>query len=74
MQRGRAVTVVVIGGGVVGLCAAVSAADRGLPVVLLERDALGSGASHGNAGWVFPSHSQPLPAPGGRGIPPRPSS
>jgi D-amino-acid dehydrogenase len=54
----------VIGGGVIGVCAAHSLAERGVAVGLVERDEIASGASHGNAGWIFPSHSLPIPRPG----------
>ncbi|MFH8495932.1 NAD(P)/FAD-dependent oxidoreductase [Streptomyces coeruleorubidus] len=56
--------VVVVGGGVVGLCTAYYLAAAGLPVEVVERRRLGSGASRGNAGWVCLSHSTPVPAPG----------
>ncbi|MGI5423156.1 NAD(P)/FAD-dependent oxidoreductase [Streptomyces sp. CA-179760] len=56
--------VVVVGGGVVGLCTAYYLAAAGLPVEVVERGGLGSGASRGNAGWVCLSHSTPVPAPG----------
>lgn len=56
--------VVVVGGGVVGLCTAYYLAAAGLEVEVVERRALGSGASRGNAGWVCLSHSTPVPAPG----------
>ncbi|WP_240436804.1 NAD(P)/FAD-dependent oxidoreductase [Streptomyces sporangiiformans] len=56
--------VVVVGGGVVGLCAAYYLAAAGLPVEVVERRALGSGVSRGNVGWVCLSHSTPVPAPG----------
>jgi D-amino-acid dehydrogenase len=56
--------VVVIGGGVIGVCAAYFLAERGASVTLLEKGEICSGASYGNAGWVFPSHSTPIPAPG----------
>ncbi|MEW2394950.1 FAD-dependent oxidoreductase [Streptomyces sp. NPDC046862] len=56
--------VVVVGGGVVGLCTAYYLARSGLTVEVVERRALGSGASRGNAGWVCLSHSTPVPAPG----------
>jgi D-amino-acid dehydrogenase len=52
--------VVVVGAGAVGLCCACALAERGLRVVVLERDRPGAGASWGNAGWVVPSHSVPL--------------
>ncbi|MEV5716917.1 FAD-dependent oxidoreductase [Amycolatopsis mediterranei] len=56
--------VVVVGGGVVGLCVAHYLASADVPVSVAERSALGSGASWGNAGWVCLSHSAPVPAPG----------
>jgi len=56
--------VVVVGGGVVGLCTAYYLARAGFPVEVVERRGLGSGASRGNAGWVCLSHSTPVPAPG----------
>ncbi|GHE35624.1 NAD(P)/FAD-dependent oxidoreductase [Streptomyces capitiformicae] len=56
--------VVVIGGGVVGLCTAYYLAAAGMPVEVVERRGLGSGVSRGNAGWVCLSHSTPVPAPG----------
>jgi D-amino-acid dehydrogenase len=58
------VRVVVIGGGVVGLCCAYELSRAGAEVVVLERGEVGSGASLGNTGWVCPSFSYPLPAPG----------
>lgn len=56
--------VVVVGGGVVGLCTAYYLASAGLAVEVVERRAMGSGASRGNAGWVCLSHSTPVPSPG----------
>jgi glycine/D-amino acid oxidase-like deaminating enzyme len=56
--------VIVVGGGVVGLCVAWYLAAAGVPVEVLERAAVGSGASWGNAGWVCRSHSAPIAAPG----------
>lgn len=56
--------VLVVGGGVIGVCTAYSLAQRGIGVRLVERGEICSGCSHGNAGWLFPSHSMPLPAPG----------
>ncbi len=56
--------VVVIGGGVVGVSTAFFLRERGASVTLLERGGLAAGASYGNAGWIFPSHSIPLPGPG----------
>lgn len=54
----------VVGGGVVGLAAAVELAEAGLAVTLLERTRIGAGASPGNCGLLTPSHSLPLTQPG----------
>lgn len=46
------VDVVVVGGGIIGCAAAAIMADRGARVVLVEREAIGSGASGRNLGAV----------------------
>jgi D-amino-acid dehydrogenase len=56
--------VAVVGGGVIGLACAWYLRQGGAEVVVLERDAVGMAASRGNAGWVTPGLSNPLPAPG----------
>jgi D-amino-acid dehydrogenase len=56
--------VVVIGGGLIGLCTAHYLREAGREVILLERDRVGSGASRGNMGEVCPAMCLPLPAPG----------
>lgn len=56
--------VVVVGAGAVGLAAAHYLAQAGVPVEVVDRGGIGSGASWGNAGWVCASHSAPIPAPG----------
>ncbi len=55
--------VVVIGGGVIGVCCAYFLAKRGARVTLLERDSIGHGASYGNAGAIAPGHG-PMNKPG----------
>ena len=62
-------SVLIIGGGVVGLCTAYACARSGLQVPVLEREAPGHlGCSWGNAGMVVPSHFIPLAAPGMVGL------
>ncbi|WP_323747598.1 NAD(P)/FAD-dependent oxidoreductase [Catenulispora rubra] len=56
--------IVVVGGGVIGMCTAYYLAGAGVPVEVVERQGIGSGASWGNAGWVCMSHSAPVPSPG----------
>jgi Glycine/D-amino acid oxidases (deaminating) len=58
------VRIIVIGGGAVGLCVAEALVSRGAEVIVLERDRCGAGASAGNAGWITPSLSIPVPGPG----------
>jgi len=57
-------TVVVVGGGIIGLCAAVALRDRGLEVTILDAGQPGEGASARNCGWITPLHSVPMPGPG----------
>jgi D-amino-acid dehydrogenase len=57
-------SVAVVGGGVVGLACAWELRRSGADVVVLERGTVGSGASGGNTGWIVPSMTSPLPAPG----------
>ncbi len=64
-------SVVVVGGGVIGLASAYYLAKSGRKVTVIERDpSLLSGGSAGNAGMVVPSHFIPLAAPGviGQGL------
>jgi D-amino-acid dehydrogenase len=57
--------VVIIGGGVIGLCTAYYSARRGFKVTVLERNGPDrSSCSSGNAGMIVPSHFVPLAAPG----------
>jgi D-amino-acid dehydrogenase len=57
--------VVIVGGGVIGLCSAYYALKRGLQVTVIEREAAGGdNCSMGNAGMIVPSHFTPLAAPG----------
>lgn len=57
-------TAIVVGGGLIGSFTAYYLAEMGWSVTLLERDRMGSGASHGNCGYVCPSHAMPLSGPG----------
>lgn len=56
-------SVVVVGGGVIGLCLAYYLTRAGVSVDVVERHEVGFGASWGNAGWVCETHSAPIPAP-----------
>ena len=56
--------VVIVGGGVIGTLAAYYLAKSGRRVTILERAAFGAACSHGNCGYVCPSHVLPLAVPG----------
>jgi D-amino-acid dehydrogenase len=57
--------IVIIGGGIVGLCTAWYCCQRGHHVTVIERQGRRrDGCSFGNAGLIVPSHFVPLAAPG----------
>lgn len=53
----------VVGAGVIGICAAWFLARRGVRVSVLERGSVAAGASEGNAGTISPGHP-PINRPG----------
>ena len=58
-------SILIIGGGVIGLSTAYYCARRGHRVTLIDRNPeQRDGCSFGNAGMVVPSHFVPLAAPG----------
>ncbi len=57
-------TTVVIGGGAVGLLSAYELHRRGVQVTVIDKGDFGAACSAGNAGWVTPSLSDPVPSPG----------
>ncbi|MGC8641216.1 MAG: NAD(P)/FAD-dependent oxidoreductase [Isosphaeraceae bacterium] len=56
--------VVVIGGGVIGAACAYYLSRSGWQVTIIDRAGFGSGSSHGNCGFICPSHVLPLAEPG----------
>ncbi|MDF1695757.1 MAG: FAD-dependent oxidoreductase, partial [Saprospiraceae bacterium] len=54
----------IIGGGVIGLCAAYFLNKEGVKVTVIDKTDLSDGTSHGNAGMIVPSHFVPLASPG----------
>src|SRR5471030_430902 len=55
--------VVIIGGGVIGLCCAYYLQQEGHDVTVIERGDITDGTSFGNAGYISPSHFMPLASP-----------
>lgn len=55
---------VVIGGGVIGAFAAYFLEQTGRKVTIVDKGEFGKGCSHGNCGYVSPSHVMPLQRPG----------
>ncbi|MBD0832555.1 NAD(P)/FAD-dependent oxidoreductase [Aestuariibaculum sediminum] len=56
--------IVVIGGGISGLCSAYYLLKEGHQVTVLDKSFITTGASFINAGYLTPSHFIPLAAPG----------
>ena len=55
--------VTVVGAGLVGLSCAWYLQELGCEVTVVDREGVAAGASWGNAGWLTPSLSAPLPEP-----------
>lgn len=60
----RKVDMLVIGGGVIGMATAYELAKKGREVTVIDQGDMGFGCSYGNAGWLTPCFSMPLPMPG----------
>ena len=52
--------VVVIGGGIIGLCSAYYLQKEGHQVTVVDQSNMDAGASYVNAGYLSPSHIIPL--------------
>lgn len=69
-MRNSKLDVVIIGGGVIGVCTAYYLSRMGREVTILEQAEIGSGSSFGNTGLIVPGHSIPFAHPGmlGKGL------
>jgi len=56
--------VVIIGGGIIGLCTAYYLQKEGHQVTVIDQSNFSNGASYINAGYITPSHFIPFAAPG----------
>ncbi|MBT3741158.1 MAG: FAD-dependent oxidoreductase [Polaribacter sp.] len=57
-------SVIIIGGGIIGLCSAYYLQREGHKVTVVDKSDFTSGASYVNAGYITPSHIISLAAPG----------
>ena len=57
-------SVIIIGGGVVGLCSAYYLQKEGCKVTVIDKSSMDAGASYVNAGYLTPSHIIPMASPG----------
>src|SRR5262245_31395022 len=57
-------TAIVVGGGVIGCSTAYYLSRIGWRVRVLDAGRIGGGCSHGNCGFICPSHVLPLTMPG----------
>jgi D-amino-acid dehydrogenase len=55
--------VVVVGAGIVGLSTAWYLQEQGVSVTVLDAEGIAAGSSWGNAGWLAPALTLPLPEP-----------
>ncbi len=63
VELGPPRSAVVVGGGIVGLSTAWFLQERDVEVTVVERGYVGEGSSWGNAGWLSPALSIPIPEP-----------
>ena len=57
-------SVVIVGGGIIGLFTAYYLSEEGFEVTILDKGDLSNSCSIGNAGMIVPSHIVPLASPG----------
>lgn len=62
-QLPKKTDVVIIGGGIAGVCAALELAERGKRVVICEKGQIGAEQSSRNWGWVRLTHRDPREMP-----------
>ena len=56
--------IVIIGGGIIGVCTAYYLQKEGYKVTIVDKTNMDSGASYVNAGYITPSHFISLATPG----------
>jgi Glycine/D-amino acid oxidases (deaminating) len=63
MQK-KEVDILIVGAGIIGTSIGAELSRRGAKVVVIDKGTVGKGCSYGNAGWMTPCFSMPLPMPG----------
>lgn len=61
-------TVLVVGAGIVGIAIAHFLRNAGFSVTVIDQSSVANACSHGNLGYICPSHVLPLTEPGAIGI------
>ncbi len=56
--------ILIVGAGIIGMSVGAELSRRGAKVCVIDKGLLGKGCSYGNAGWLTPCFSMPLPMPG----------
>src|SRR5436190_36356 len=57
-------SVTIVGAGIIGIACAHSLNRRGFEVTVIDQGQIARGCSHGNCGYICPSHALPLTEPG----------
>jgi len=57
-------SVIIVGAGIIGLSCAHYLAEAGFRVTVIDKDGVAKACSHGNCGYICPSHVLPLTEPG----------
>jgi len=63
MQK-KEVDILIVGAGIIGCSIGAELSRRGAKVCVIDKGTVGKGCSYGNAGWMTPCFSMPLPMPG----------
>ncbi len=63
MQKNN-IDVLIVGAGIIGCSIGAELSRRGAKVRVIDKGSVGQGCSYGNAGWMTPCFSMPLPMPG----------
>lgn len=68
MSESNQADVIVVGAGVIGIACAHYLNKAGLRVTVIDQSSIASACSHGNCGYICPSHVLPLTEPGAVGM------